>query len=142
MRHPEAAIQRAIAAYLAKVLPDDAWFTAIAHGVRLNGEDSWIRGAISKGMGTKPGVPDMVVLYQGRAFWGEVKSPKGSLTGAQRYARDVLTAAGCAVAVWRSIDDVRASLAEWGIPTRETKPATERIKRGLAAAIARESERA
>ena len=131
-RYPEAAIQRAIATYLSKVLPADAWFSAVAHGVRHgDGDDSWLRGAISKGMGTKSGVPDMLVVYQGRAMWGEVKAPDGSLTEAQRIPHSALTAAGCPVAVWRSVDDTRASLAMWGIPTRETKLSTERIQRGI-----------
>ena len=136
MNHPEAAIQRAIATYLSKVLPADAWFTAIAHGVRHgDGEDAWLRGAISKGMGTKAGVPDILLLYQGRAFFGEVKAPAGSLTEAQRGAHSAITAGGCPVAVWRSVDDARASLAAWGIPTRETKESTGRIRRGFATAM-------
>ena len=130
-RYPEAAIQRAIAAYLSKVLPADAYFTAIAHGVRHDGEDSWLRGAISKGLGTKSGFPDILLLWQGRAFLGEVKSATGSLTEAQRGAHSAITAAGCPVAVWRSVDDCRASLALWNVPTRETRISTERIRRGF-----------
>ena len=130
--YPEAAIQRAIATYLSKVLPADAYFTAIAHGVRHgDGDDAWLRGAISKGMGAKAGVPDILVIYQGRAMWGEVKAPVGSLTEAQRWAHSALTAAGCPVAVWRSVDDCRASLATWEVPTRETSASTERIRRGF-----------
>jgi hypothetical protein len=128
--HPEATLQRAIAKYLRTVLvPPGTWFTSIAHGVRLDddGDVAWLRGAQAQGRGTKSGIPDMLILDGGRAYWGEVKSMKGTLSDAQRETIPAIQRARCPVAIWRSIDDVAASLAEWGIPTREAKRSMEGI---------------
>ncbi len=132
-QHSEQGTQGAIAGYLSWALPEGAWFTSIAHGVRLGDDaESIKRGRRSKKAGTKSGVPDMLIIYRGRAFWAELKSARGSLTKAQRFTIPAIQASGCLVAIWRSLDDCKLSLANWGIPTREAKPATERIRRGLA----------
>ncbi len=134
MSRPEAAIQRKIARHLTWALPDNAWFTAIAHGVRLddNAGVAWLRAVMSKDMGAQSGVPDMLIIYRGRAYWGEVKSPVGSLTDAQKATGAALGRAQCPVALWRSLDDALASCREWGIPLRTSKPTTEAIRRGFA----------
>ena len=121
--HPEATLQTAIAKYLRAVLKPPVWFTSIAHGVRLddNADIAWLRGAQAQGRGTKSGVPDMLIIDAGRAYWGEVKSMTGSLSDAQHETITAIKRARCPVAIWRSIDDVKASLAEWGIPTREAR---------------------
>jgi hypothetical protein len=129
--HPEAALQRQLVGFLGWALPEGAWFTAIAHGAGRGGTgDGWLRGAIWKGMGARAGCPDLLVLYQGRAFFGEVKAPKGQLSIAQQTTHTALRAAGCPVAVWKSLDDLQASLTTWGIPTRLSK--SEHIARGFA----------
>jgi hypothetical protein len=114
--HPEQRLQTQIAAYLRAVLKPPVWFTAIPAGG--GGE---LRGKILKGMGYKAGTPDMLIIDGGRAYWGEVKAEKGVLSIAQGDTIPALKRARCPVAIWRSIDDVAASLAEWGIPTREAK---------------------
>jgi VRR-NUC domain-containing protein len=133
LNRPEAAIQRKIAGRLSWALPDDAFYTAVAHGRRLDDKDARarLRGMQAKQEGTKSGVPDMLILWRGRAYFGEVKSPVGSLTGAQRYTIPLVERAGCPVAVWRSLDDALASIQEWGIPLRTLKPSIERIRRGF-----------
>jgi hypothetical protein len=131
---PEQRLQRAVADYLAWALLPPAWFTAIAHGARL-GDDStaWLRGGILRGTGTKAGVPDILIVHEGRAYFVELKSARGSLSEAQRTTHSALTATGCPVAVCRSLDDVQSMLWAWRIPTRSTKPSTERIRAGFRA---------
>jgi len=131
MRHqPEQALQRQVANYLAWALCPPAWFTAIPSGG--GGE---MRGMILKGMGLKAGVPDLLLLHQSRSLWIELKSPRGALSEAQRRCHEAINNAGCRpVVVCRSLDDVQAALAFWGIPTRETKPSLDRIRRGIATA--------
>jgi hypothetical protein len=65
------------------------------------------------------GVPDLVLTHAGRAFFFEVKSPTGRLRPAQKLFLERATASGAKCAVVRSIDDVRAALQAWGVPTRE-----------------------
>jgi len=139
VRHPEAALQRQIVGYLSWALTPPAWFTAIGHGG--GGE---MRGMILKGMGMKAGVPDLVIVYDRCAYWCELKAAKGVLSEAQKEVHAALWKAKTPVAVVRSLDEFRALLAGpwWPLMAciRETKPAAERIKRGLAAAIARETD--
>jgi hypothetical protein len=54
----------------------------------------------------------------------------------------MLTAFGHRTAVCRTIEDAVSALTSWGIQLLAEPRSTTRIKRGLAAAIAREPERA
>ena len=125
-QHAEQRLQTAIASYLRAVLRPPTWFTAIPAG-----GGGTLRGKIIKGMGYRAGTPDLLVIDGGRAYWGEVKSEKGVLSMAQGDTIPALKRARCPVAIWRSIDDVAVSLAEWGIPTREAKRSME----GMAAQL-------
>ncbi len=132
MNHPEAKIQREIAGYLSWALPDTAWFTAIAHGVRHgDGNAAWLRGVLSKQMGTQPGVPDLIICYDANAYFLEIKSAAGSVSKAQRYTHSAIRDARCPVAVVRSLADTKTILAEWGIPVRVEKPAIEASRRAF-----------
>lgn len=71
----------------------------------------------AKAMGMQPGFPDLVVLpyaHVGPLFF-EVKGPKGKVSPAQRIVIGRLEELGYRVAVVRSVDDVAARLAEWGV---------------------------
>jgi hypothetical protein len=125
---PEQRLQRAVADYLAWTLLPPTWFTAIPAGG--GGE---LRGRILKGMGLRAGVPDILIVHEGRAHWVELKSARGSLSEAQRTTHSALTATGCPVVVCRSLEEVQGALWAWGIPTRDTKPSTERIRAGFLA---------
>ena len=71
-------------------------------------------------MGLHPGIPDLLlVLPHGASAWLEFKAPKGIVSPAQRDTHARLEAMGHRVAVVRSIDQLRAVLAEWGIRGRE-----------------------
>jgi hypothetical protein len=98
-----------------------------------------MRGMILRGMGMKAGVPDILIVHDGRAYFCELKSAKGVLSDAQKATHEALRAAKCPVAVVRSLDEFRALLDGpwWPLQAclRESKPATERIKRGMAAAL-------
>ena len=112
---PEAALQRAVVAYLAMALPDDAWFTAI----NPNPTKGVVAGAIAKSLGAKAGVPDILIIHKGRARWVELKAPKGRISEAQRDTIAELNIAGCpSPAICQSIGEVAMALAEWGIPCR------------------------
>ena len=103
-----------------------------------------MRGMILKGMGMKAGVPDILIVYDSRAYWCELKAPKGTLSEVQKEVHAALWQAKTPVAVIRSLDEFRALLAGpwWPLMACIRESKSDTIKRGLAAAIARESERA
>lgn len=121
MQHLEAALQRTLAEYLHWALEPPAWFTAIPGGDRGR----------TTTYGYRKGCPDLLIVSGGRCWFLELKSPKGVLSSSQKALHAMFAATGIPVAVVRSLTETRTQLALWGIPTRETKPSTEAIKRGL-----------
>jgi hypothetical protein len=73
---------------------------------------------IRVGRGIPPGIFDMVVLYQGRAYWIELKSRDGVLSDPQRSMAATLLLSGCRIGVACDSDDVLRCLDEWQIPRR------------------------
>lgn len=120
-KHPEQALQTHVTEMLDWLVreEDGVFWTAIGHG-----GGGALRGAILKGMGLKAGVPDVVLLYRGRAFWIELKAGTG-LSDAQKRVHGAIAVAGGIVTVCRSVQDVRDRLEIWEIPTREHKRSTE-----------------
>lgn len=116
---PEADLQREILRYLGATLPHGFVFHHSPNGGMLKGEVGR-----SRGLGTKPGWPDLQVvgrLDSGEPFTGyiEVKAPKGRLSEEQITMRDRLIDCGYPVGVARSIDDVRELVRAWGLPSRD-----------------------
>lgn len=110
---PEEALHRAVAEFLTLALPEDAWFTTFPAG-----GGGKVRGSILKGMGLKPGVPDILIIYQGKALWIELKAWNGRLSGSQRTAIADIMNAGCPAYVTNSIESVQDILQLRGIPLR------------------------
>lgn len=117
-KRPEQALQQDVANFLAAVLGPQTFFTAIPMGPRGAGRVGLMRGALWKGMGAKPGVPDLVIIWDGRCFFIELKAEKGKVSQVQRECHQLLSDAGCEIAVARSIEDVMECLEVWQIPTR------------------------
>lgn len=118
-RSPEADIQRAILRYLGATLPHGFILHHSPNGGMLKGEVGR-----SRGLGTKPGWPDLQVVGRteaGAPFTGyiEVKAPNGRLSPEQADIRDRLLDCGYPVAVARSVDDVRDLVRAWGLPSRD-----------------------
>lgn len=68
-----------------------------------------------QGLGSTPGVPDIVGIYQGRYLGIEVKTRNGVVSDNQRRFIDTINAAGGIAFVARSVDDVIDNL---GLKTR------------------------
>lgn len=115
MRRPEQALQRAVIQYLDAVLPQDAWAFHVPNG----GGRTKIEGAIFKAMGVRAGIPDLCIVYRGKAHWIEMKAGKGKATDTQIAAHMRLAECGCPVAIARSLDDVIEALRLFVIPTRK-----------------------
>ena len=102
----ENQIQRSIAKYLdmvlPSVLPSDSFWTAI----NPIPSKSIIAAANSKAMGMKAGVPDILILHEGKTIWIEVKKEGGYLSKVQKSLHMDIDAAKGSVYTARSIDDV------------------------------------
>jgi VRR-NUC domain len=74
-----------------------------------------IEAAILKGQGTRPGVPDIVIVYGGKCFALELKAAGGTLSPAQREAIERMRAAGADVGVAYGLTAALQWLEERGI---------------------------
>lgn len=117
MNRAEQALHQDIIRFLRVALP---------HGFQTDSKGSIAdgpkMGGIRKSMGARAGMPD-IALYgrlDGRPYAGffEVKTKSGHLSPVQVECIDWLRDCGFDVAVVRSIDEVAACLAEWGLPAR------------------------
>jgi hypothetical protein len=115
---PEQAIQKSVVAYLRRVLPHGWLVVGVSNNPR-----SAITGAVEKAMGMVAGYPDITVLgvLDDQSFAGfiECKSASGRLSPAQVDVHDRLCDMGFPVAIVRSIEDTRAAIRAWGLPSLE-----------------------
>jgi hypothetical protein len=114
MKRAEDSLQRALAAYLDLALPHDACWFAVPNG----GARSKKEAAILAGLGVKPGAPDILVFWGGRAFAIELKAPRGRVSPAQEAMHQALRRAEVAVIVASSLGEVERWLAAWGVPLK------------------------
>ena len=113
MNRPEQAFHQQVAQFLNVALGGVAWWTTIGHG-----RPGRLQSAIQKGMGVKPGVPDIMVIDGGRAIFIELKAPRGQVSEAQRECHRSIRRAGSGVRVCKTLDEVISALEEWGVPLR------------------------
>jgi len=73
---------------------------------------------IRTGRGCIAGVADLTVLYQGRAFFIELKADDGQLSPDQAALAVEVLFAGCRYGVARDARECLALLDAWGIPRR------------------------
>lgn len=111
---PEQVLQRAVAQYLDARLPAAAMWFHPPNGGNL----SKAQAGIMKAMGLKPGVPDIVILANGSAYFIELKAPRGYPTPEQREWHQRLRAGHYGIAVARDLETVARLLVEWKITSR------------------------
>lgn len=114
MKHTEDALQMDAARYLSAALPDTAFWWHCPNGGRRGARE----GGRFKLMGVKAGVPDIALLFAGKTYFIELKSPTGRLSPAQKALHPVLARAGSPVAVCTDIRGVEAVLRGWEIPVK------------------------
>jgi hypothetical protein len=115
-RHEEETLQRAVIAYLRLALPHDG----VAYAVPNGGLRSKKVAARLNGTGLVAGIPDIAVVYRGRALFIELKTRTGVVSAAQRETMHKLIYAGADVMLCRSVPDVEAALRECGVPLSAT----------------------
>jgi VRR-NUC domain len=74
-----------------------------------------IAGAILKGLGVVPGVPDVIAIKGGRVYALEIKAEGGKLTDAQERTLIALREAGSMAAHAHELDQALRVLKGWGI---------------------------
>ena len=118
---PEAALQKAVAAYAWAVLPREVIWSAIP-----SGGGGKIRGAQLQAMGLRRGLPDLLFMWSVPGSpgvpvirWIELKSDKGRMSPEQIEFANAAQALGHKHAVCRTVDEVARALKEWGVPSRE-----------------------
>jgi len=67
-----------------------------------------------RGMGTLAGVPDLIVLADGRAYGLEIKTDSGRMSPAQKAMARRFADAGIPYEVARSVEGARSHLRRWG----------------------------
>ena len=119
---PEADLQRAVVTALRFALPKGAIIHHCANEVTEAGPRGAKRQAILVGMGVHPGFADLIILFDGKVLFLELKSLKGRLSPAQEAFRDAVLAQGFGWALVRSLDDALGALADHGFTMRIASP--------------------
>jgi hypothetical protein len=114
MRRPEQALQRAVVQYLQVAAPSDLFWTAINP---VPGKTPAV-AALSKALGLRAGVSDLIFIYKGQALFLELKADKGRESPAQRETSLLAAKAAVPTFICRSIDEVEGRLQAWGIPLK------------------------
>jgi hypothetical protein len=113
-RNDEEKLQRDVLAFLHLALPTDAIVFAIPNG----GLRSKKVAQRLSGQGVKAGIPDLQVIWRGRAYFIELKTASGRQSVQQRHMANTLHYCGAHVMLCRSLGDVERSLREATIPLR------------------------
>ena len=106
----ERALHEAVVQYLAVALPPEVFFFHPLQNPR-----SKVQGAIFHRLGFRAGIPDLLILHDGRALFIELKAPRKHLSPIQRAVHRQLRDAGCDVFLARSITEVQMALELSGI---------------------------
>ncbi len=112
MNRPEQAIQRSCVDFLRQCAPHGLAWTAINP---VPAKSKAVAG-ISKAMGMQAGIPDLLMVWKGRAIFVEFKAPGGRLSPAQRDCQAGLMLAGALVHTVKSLDEFADFLQVLGIP--------------------------
>ena len=113
-RKPEQGLHLAVAQYLNMALLEEsgAFWCHVPNG----GMRDVVEAALLKRMGTKPGVPDIIILFKRRTYGIELKSLEGRTSTAQKETQANMLRAGAKISICRSVDDVQMQLDKWRIP--------------------------
>ena len=110
-RRPEQDLQRQVVEHLGwRAAPATFWCHYPAGGWR-----SPIEAKLLKAMGTKAGIPDLLLIQNGICHGLELKKAAGGrLSAAPRETQDALRTAGATVATSAGLDEAPAQLERWG----------------------------
>ena len=104
-KRPEDALQHAVLEHLRLRAPRTAYWFHVAR--------SPIEAGILKGLGVRAGVPDLIIIYDGKTYGLELKADGNRPTKLQIEAQDAMRAAGAEVAVAVGLDAAIQQLEQW-----------------------------
>jgi len=111
---PETLLQIQIVEYLSLIAQkNDFIFFSIPNEGAMTGAGGKLPFALMttlKKMGMLPGVPDLCIIKNGRAYFMEVKTEKGVLSKQQGIIKLALADRKCLARVVRSLEDVKIFL--------------------------------
>lgn len=107
----EEAIHRAVVELLQVSARPGVFWTHMPAG-ELRAEAT---GRKLKAMGTKPGVPDLILVKDGHFYGLELKREEGRLSPSQIAAHEELRRAGASIAVAYGLDQSIEILKGWGL---------------------------
>jgi hypothetical protein len=108
----EAEMHADIVNKLRILLPSNA----VLHHSPNEGKRGWRSQKWLKASGTRPGWPDIELIYEGKFYGIELKAGTRKVTALQAATHDALFVAGAKVKTCRSLDDVIDTLQGWKIP--------------------------
>lgn len=115
-KEPELLLQMEIVEMLKTKLKRDVFYTAFPAG-----GGGRVRGAKLKKAGLQAGWPDIQLIYKGRFYGLEIKTPIGRLSPAQIDLHKKLTGSGCLIAVVRSVSETLEKVIDWGLARKYKK---------------------
>jgi hypothetical protein len=110
-QQPERQLQVALIEHLSWRAPAGTWWTHFPAG----GRRSRVTGAILRGMGTKPGCPDLFILSHGRLYGLELKAGRNGLSPAQIATHEEMRKAGATIGTAGTLDQALDLLGAWGV---------------------------
>jgi hypothetical protein len=110
--NPEAALQVQVARFLMLTLPSDIEWTSSLAGAHLGVSQR----SKMKAQGLRPGFPDLMFLIRRRTHFIELKAADGRLSPDQIRIHAAIHPD--AIAVCRSVIEVRDALVRWGVELR------------------------
>ena len=110
-RRPEDEIQRAVFQHLkARAAKKVFYFHPFNGGYRRP-----IEAAITKGLGVRAGVPDIIAIRAGQVFGLELKANGGKVSASQIEVQDLMQCAGAVTATAYGLDGALRWLEQHGI---------------------------
>lgn len=116
MNRPEQAIHKAVVAHLNARSAGRVFFWHTPN----EGKRGFVNAAALKAMGMTAGVPDLLILKEGRLYALELKAPGGRLTHSQRLVMERMLECGAEVSMAHGLDEALVTLEFWGILKRST----------------------
>jgi len=111
----EGPIHKAILELLDLKLPPFSIYHHSPNELDMRGPEAARQIAKARNLGTRKGWPDIEIIWQGQAFFIEVKAGNGPLSADQVACHQELMEAGAEVALVRSVDDAETALRVWGM---------------------------
>lgn len=112
-RHREFSEQIRLTKLLAQYLPDNVFWSALSNAPRTA-----LAGHLARLRGVRSGLTDIIVVYDGRAIWVEMKSPAGVASKVQRQVCAELRVAGADWYLARSAEAALVALCLSNVPFR------------------------